>query len=184
MHRLWWRLKITKDSTTPHEIFLKSVYRKHLRKIQWIAMLELLKSKKKTTVKLNNSDNKKTVGSGRGRWNEVILWLVSKSPRETGWYPEYRFSKAVFNYVFWKNQSLLTVLKIFTYRNVHKANLPYDGFKCYNIRDFSLVKLSWRKSKLHTFPQRLSLLTNPREKIKIKWSLPCPFFQNLVVLSV
>lgn len=51
----------------PHEIFLKSVYRKHLRKIQCIAMLELLKSKKKTTVKLNNSDNKKTVGSGRGR---------------------------------------------------------------------------------------------------------------------
>lgn len=77
---------------------------------------------------------------------------------------------------FGKNQSLLTVLKIFTYHNVHKTNLLCGGFKCYNIHDFSLAKLSWRKSKLHTFPQRLSLLTNPRKKIKIKWSLPCPFF--------
>lgn len=164
MHRLWWRLKVTKDSTMSHEIFLRSVYLKHLRKIQCISMFEFLKSKKEITVKLNNSSNKKTLGSGKGRSNEVILQLVSKSPRETGWYPEYRFSKAVLNYVFWKNQSLLTVLKIFTYCIVHKTNLPYGGFKCYNIHDFSLAKLSWRKSKLHTFPQRLSLLTNPRKK--------------------
>lgn len=49
----------------PHEIFLKRVYLKHLRKLQCISMFELLKSKKKTTVKLNNS-NKKTLGSRKG----------------------------------------------------------------------------------------------------------------------
>lgn len=47
-------------------------------------MFEFLTSKKEITVKLNNSNNKKTLGSGKGRSNEVILQLVSKSPRETG----------------------------------------------------------------------------------------------------
>lgn len=68
----------------PYEIFLKSVYLKHLRKTQCFSMFELLKSKKKTTVKLNNSNHKKTLGSGKARSDEVILRLVSKRPRETG----------------------------------------------------------------------------------------------------
>lgn len=67
----------------PHEIFLKSVYPKHLRKIQCNSVFDSLKSKKKITVKLNNSNNK-TLGSRRRQCNEVILPLVSKSPRETG----------------------------------------------------------------------------------------------------
>lgn len=50
-----------------HEIFLKSVYLKHLRKRQCISMFEFLKSKKEITVKLNNSSNKKTLG-----WKRTI----------------------------------------------------------------------------------------------------------------
>lgn len=156
---LGYRRKVSKDSTRPHQVFLKSVYFKHL------------KEKYNLSTCLNRLEGKTKPPSrpcGVEEDTETSQWgnpsTVSKSPTETEWAHEDRFFKSGSELCLLENHSLGIILGIFAQHNVYEVSLHSGALKLYSICDFSLLKSSYRKIRLHIFFQCLRSLVKPRKK--------------------